>query len=79
MGKGPSGGRGVCRTDRNRPHKNKRSGWAYSSDAPLLPASSCPFHRYLLVLASVAGREVQGTWPCPFWSEKPQRPFPTLP
>lgn len=57
VGKGPSEGRGVCRTDRNRAHKNKRSGWAWSSDPPLLPASSCPFHRCLLGLASVAGAE----------------------
>lgn len=32
MGKGPSEGRGVCQTDRSRAHKNKRSGWAWSSD-----------------------------------------------
>ena len=37
-------GRGVCRTDGNRPHKNERSGWACSTDPPLLPPSSCLFH-----------------------------------
>lgn len=37
-------GRSVCRTDENRPHDNERSGWACSSDPPLLPPSSCLFH-----------------------------------